>query len=87
MNLSAQHDFSLMASGVTPEFIDGMGTPAMPILMDVPTRSRKLLEDLGSSPVYGNGVTSPSFPITLCVLIEQQLQNKDSSCLIIISYL
>lgn len=26
-------------------------TPAMPLLPDMPTRSRKLLEDLGSSPI------------------------------------
>lgn len=35
--------------------IEGMGdfTPAMPLLPDMPTRSRKLLEDLGSSPITG----------------------------------
>jgi len=31
-------------------------TPAMPILPDMPTRSRKLLEDLGSSPIGPSGV-------------------------------
>ncbi|CAG2184299.1 unnamed protein product, partial [Oppiella nova] len=28
-------------------------TPAMPILPDMPTRSRKLLEDLGSTSIMG----------------------------------
>ena len=37
-------------------FMDPMlHTPAMPILPDMPTRSRKLLEDLGSSPIAQGG--------------------------------
>ena len=35
-------------------------TPAMPILPDMPTRSRKLLEDLGSSPIASAGWTCQS---------------------------
>ncbi|XP_076333083.1 uncharacterized protein LOC143237566 isoform X2 [Tachypleus tridentatus] len=43
-------DFSPMATDTeTPT--DTEPTPAMPLLPDMPTRSRKLLEDLGSSPI------------------------------------
>jgi len=39
------------------EFMDPMlNTPAMPILPDMPTRSRKLLEDLGSSSIIAGGI-------------------------------
>lgn len=43
-------DFSPLATE-----LDGLSdfTPAMPLLPDMPTRSRKLLEDLGSSPITG----------------------------------
>lgn len=36
-----------------------LNTPAMPILPDMPTRSRKLLEDLGSSPIASGGKQKP----------------------------
>ncbi len=38
------------------EYMDPMlSTPAMPILPDMPTRSRKLIEDLGGSSIGGGG--------------------------------
>jgi len=41
------------------EYVDSMlNTPAMPILPDMPTRSRKLIEDLGGSSIVGGGMRS-----------------------------
>lgn len=42
-------DFSPLTADISDSMSDF--TPAMPLLPDMPTRSRKLLEDLGSSPI------------------------------------
>ena len=49
-------DFSPVTDFSTPH--------AMPLLPDMPTRSRKLLEDLGSSPITESVLTIPQKGIT-----------------------
>ena len=45
----------------TDQYSDTMyTTPAMPILPDMPTRSRKLIEDLGSSPIGPGNYHNPN---------------------------
>ncbi|RWS01002.1 piccolo-like protein [Dinothrombium tinctorium] len=54
-DLKSVDNMGYISRGTPSEHWDHMSTPAMPILPDVPTRSRKLLEDLGSSPIGPEG--------------------------------
>ncbi|XP_064473635.1 protein piccolo-like [Ornithodoros turicata] len=55
-------DYSPFATDTEPEYEH---TPAMPLLPDMPTRSRRLLEHLGSAPIVARSATAGTAPKTI----------------------